>query len=49
MHAVETGGVVLREFAESPQGMVESFVARFPAEDPELLALHNEQAPHVSD
>ena len=49
MHAVDTGGVALREFAESPQGMVESFVARFPAEDPELLALHREQAPHVSD
>ena len=31
------------------QGMVESFVARFPAEDAELLALHREQAPHVSD
>ena len=39
MHADGAGGVALRQFDESTHGMVESFVARFPAEDPELLAL----------
>jgi len=32
--------VRLQTFPVSPEGMVESFVARFPAEDPELMALY---------
>ena len=41
--------VGLRAFEASPSGMVESFVARFPAEDPELLALAEADWPHVLD
>ena len=32
--------VVLRTFEDSPAGMIQSFVSRFPAKDDELLALH---------
>ena len=43
------GGVAYADFEESPRGMVASFAARFPAEDPELLALFEADAPHVWD
>ena len=50
MHQVDgTDDVELQTFAESPAGMVESFVARFPAEDPELVALYKAERAHVSD
>lgn len=45
MEVVENSGtkVSLRTFAASPVGMVESFIARFPAEDPEFLALYEKE------
>ena len=49
MHADGAGGVALSQFDETPQGMVESFVARFPAEDPELLALYEREKAQVTD
>merc|ERR1712232_1423589 len=36
--AKEGDEVVIKTFDASPQGMIESFVARYPAEDEELLA-----------
>ena len=39
LHATPDGKVVLAQFEPSPAGLVESFVARYPAEDAELLAL----------
>lgn len=39
----------LQTFPATPAGMVESFVARFPAEDPELLGLYRQDLPHVAD
>ena len=47
--AMDHGQVSLRTFAPSTRGMIESFVARFPAEDAELLALHAADLPHVLD
>ena len=41
--------VELVEFEASTVGMIESFVARFPADDPELLALYEADLPHVAD
>ena len=38
-----SGGVELINFVASPVGMVESFVARFPAEDPELMELFQQE------
>ena len=49
MHADGAGGVALRQFDESTHGMVESFVARYPAEDPELLALYEREKAQVTD
>jgi len=49
LHLDSDSKVVLQTFAASPAGMVESFVARFPAEDPELLALYKQDLPHVAD
>ena len=49
MYADAQGGVGLRQFDETAAGMVESFVARFPAEDPELLALWRAEAEAVAD
>ena len=43
------GEATLRSFDESPRGMVESFVARYPAEDPELLALYEQEKAQVTD
>jgi len=43
------GGLELKAFDSSPEGMINSFVARFPAEDPELLALYHSDKPHVVD
>ena len=37
------GGHALRNFVPTPAGMIESFVARFPPEDPELLALYENE------
>lgn len=34
----------IKEFAETPEGMIDSFAARFPAEDPELWALYEAEA-----
>ena len=39
----------IESFAESREGMVASFVARYPAEDEELLALWRADKPHVTD
>ena len=47
--AFEEGKATLTSFAATPVGMIESFVARFPAEDPELLALAAADQPHVAD
>jgi dipeptidyl-peptidase-3 len=49
LEADASGGVSLRTFPGSPAGMVESFVARFPAEDRELVALYELEAPSVTD
>ena len=38
-------GAEYTDFAPSPEGMVESFVARFPAEDLELYALYEAEKP----
>jgi dipeptidyl-peptidase-3 len=43
------GGVSLQTFAPTPQGMVQSFVERFPAADPELLALCRKEQAMVCD
>jgi len=43
------GGVELQTFDQTPAGMVSSFVARFPAEDPELMALYTAEKVAVSD
>ena len=39
----------LRTFPATPAGLVQSFVARYPPEDAELLALHEEEKAAVSD
>jgi len=49
LHLGEDGKVALKTFPASPAGMIESFVARFPAEDPELLELYRQDLPHVAD
>jgi len=41
--------VVLQTFENTPAGMVASFVARFPAEDPELMELYLAEKDAVSD
>ena len=43
------GTVGLREFEASFSGMVSSFVARFPAEDDELLALYHAEKADTMD
>ena len=49
-HMVKGGdGVELVEFESSAAGMIESFRARFPAEDPELMALYHAEKAAVSD
>ena len=42
-------GIVIKQFEPTPAGMIESFVARFPAEDDALLALADKDQPHVLD
>ena len=42
-------GQALQTFEESTAGMVESFVARFPPEDPELYALYEAEKAQVTD
>ena len=50
MHAVDgEAGAALMNFDQTPEGMVASFAARFPAEDPELLALYHAEKAAVSD
>ena len=44
-----SGQVVLDQFEQSPAGMVASFAARFPAEDPELLDLYHAEKGAVAD
>jgi len=41
--------VQLTSFPATPAGMIESYVARYPAEDPALLALHEEDMLYVVD
>ena len=49
-HLHQVGGSTqLATFPATPVGMIESFVARYPAEDPELLQLHQQDLPHVTD
>mmetsp|Transcript_25207 Transcript_25207/g.30994 ORF Transcript_25207/g.30994 Transcript_25207/m.30994 type:complete len:791 (-) Transcript_25207:719-3091(-) len=43
------GTPVIRSFPGTPAGLIESFVARFPAEDAELLALAEKDMVHVLD
>jgi hypothetical protein len=50
MHAAPDGGAIsLQTFDSSPAGMIESFVARFPAEDEELMALYEADKAAVTD
>lgn len=49
LELVEGGSVVLRNFDQSFTGMIESFVARYPKVDPELLALYHGDKAAVSD
>ena len=42
-------GVGYASFPASPEGMLASFVARYPAEDPELLALYEATKHAVTD
>ena len=49
LEADGAGGVALRSFDATPAGEIESFLARFPAEDPELLALYEADLPHMAD
>jgi len=39
------GKVELQTFAATPTGMIESFVARYPAADAELMALYEKEKP----
>jgi len=49
MCPTDDGKLQLRAFEASPVGMIESFVARFPAQDDELFALYkNEKSAHAS-
>ena len=41
--------VHLKTFEASPTGMIESFVARFPAEDPALVDLYEAELKHMLD
>jgi dipeptidyl-peptidase-3 len=49
MHKQEDGTVHLKTFPCSLEGMIESFVARFPAEDPELVALYKADKAAMAD
>lgn len=44
-----SGAVSLKSFPCTPAGMIESFVARYPAEDDALLQLYQDDLPHVHD
>ena len=43
------GSIGIKQFEPTPAGMIESFVARVPAEDDALLALADKDQPHVLD
>ena len=43
------GSISLQTFPPTAAGMVEAFLARFPAEDPELLMLAERDLPYVAD
>ena len=49
LHQLGTSSIGLATFPATPTGMIESFVARFPAEDAELLKLAEADMPHVLD
>lgn len=49
MYTTAEGSVELRQFDQSTAGMIESFAARFPAEDPELVELFRKDAAAVTD
>jgi len=49
MHKDDDGGVKLQTFAGTPEGMIESFISRFPAEDPELMALYDADKVAIND
>eukprot|EP00656_Telonema_subtile_P015366 TRINITY_DN18030_c0_g1_i2.p1 TRINITY_DN18030_c0_g1~~TRINITY_DN18030_c0_g1_i2.p1 ORF type:complete len:177 (-),score=41.46 TRINITY_DN18030_c0_g1_i2:328-858(-) len=46
---LEADALVLEEFDQTVEGMIASFAARFPAEDPELLELYHAEKDVVSD
>jgi len=49
MQKDDDGNVQLKTFSETPEGMVESFVARFPPEDPDLMMLYNKDKAVMMD
>lgn len=49
IQAKPDGGLELTSYASSASGMIDSFVARYPAEDPELLALYESEKAAVTD
>ena len=49
MEMFEDGKVSLKTFPSTPEGMIESFVARFPAEDDELMALYAAEKEDMTD
>ena len=49
LHRDAAGATRLATFAATPAGLIESFVARYPAEDPELLRLYEADLPYVAD
>lgn len=49
MQAKADGGFEMKSFENSTIGMINSFVARFPPEDPELLALYESDKKYVID
>jgi dipeptidyl-peptidase III len=49
MYKDSDGKIQLKSFPSTPEGMIESFVTRFPPEDPELLALYEEEKVAMTD
>jgi len=49
IQAKEGGGFEVKSFEQSAIGMINSFKARFPAEDPDLMELYYKDKPHVID
>jgi len=49
MYKGDDNGVKLQTFSGTPEGMIESFKSRFPAEDLELMALYNADKVAMND